>query len=334
MNMDRIIDSLPGVSMPVEEVTSTLTKMWDSLQQSDGKETDTRASQLNLVVHFGLSTTSDEAKEIFDTAVTFAQEYPCRIIVLCPSETATRDSGFEGKLFSQCYIGKSLREVCCCEALILGYSTEQSDFLESQVSIWLEADLPVYHWFHRVPPDRITRFYLPFIKRCRRILFDGEIDGDGLDQIPWPDKNRVSDLAFHRTLPIRQHLGQFLSGYSKEELVEGLSCLRIQYHLGMRRTAYQLMRWHRRAIEKCFSNPADADAVVFTVEQLVQEGTGCCMHIEWEFGSSKKYLKWDYNTSQMEGCIRARLSSEEVIHPLHIEPLKPEVTLPEAIFFG
>ena len=99
MSMDRIIDSLPGVTMPVEEVTSTLTKMWDSLQQTEGQETETRASQLNLVVHFGLSTTSDEAKEIFDTAVTFAQEYPCRIIVLCPSGTATRDSGFEGKQY-------------------------------------------------------------------------------------------------------------------------------------------------------------------------------------------------------------------------------------------
>ena len=47
----------------------------------------------------------------------------------------------ESKLFSQCYIGESHREMCCCEALLLSYKSEDFGHLANQVSIWLEGDL-------------------------------------------------------------------------------------------------------------------------------------------------------------------------------------------------
>lgn len=332
--MERLIDTLPGVSMSVEAVTETLRHMWDSGQDSETNPMDFRASQLNLILHFGLSTTPEEAQEQFNTAIHFAQKYPCRIVVLCPADPAGAESGFEGKLFSQCYIGRHLRDLCCCEALILGYSPEQSDFLENQASIWLESDLPIYHWFHRVPAERISQYYLSFIKRCRRVLYDGEIEGDAYDRVDWPDPERVSDLAYARSLPLRQHLGQFISGFAKEDLVNGLRSLHFQYTRGMRRKAFMLMQWHRKALEKCFPRAADIDSLVFSFEQLVLENTDCCLRINWQYETPERYLNWDYNRSRKSGILRASMASGKFMHPLHIEPLKPESSLSEAMFFG
>jgi hypothetical protein len=332
--MERIFDSLPGVTMPVEDVTETLRHMWDSGVETSPQSMDFRASQLNLILHFGLATTSAEAEEKFNTAVEFAQRYPCRIVVLCPAEHAEGDLAFEGKLYSQCFIGSHLRDLCCCEALILGYSPDESDYLENQVSIWLESDLPIYHWFHRVPPQRVSAYYLGFIQRCRRVLYDGEIEGEAYDRIEWPDPDRVRDLAKARTLPLRQHLGQFISGFPKEELVNGLQSLRFQYHKGMRRTAFQLLNWHRKAIQQCFNNPDDVHSVRFAFEQLVQEGTGSCLRIEWTYANKAFFLKWNYDLSLRSGLIQASLPSGNFEHPLHIEPIQPAMSLSEAMFFN
>ena len=43
---------------------------------------------------------------------------------------------------------------------MLGYTPDDAEFLEHQISVWLESDLPTYHWFHRVPEERILRSYL------------------------------------------------------------------------------------------------------------------------------------------------------------------------------
>jgi hypothetical protein len=332
--MERLIDTLPGVSMPVESVSDTLTHMWDTAAVAESNPMDFRASQLNLILHFGLETTPEEAREQFQNAVEFAQRYPCRIVVLCPTEPSNTEFKFEGKLFSQCYLGRHLRELCCCEALILGYSPGESNYLENQVSVWLEPDLPIYHWFHRVPAERISRHYLSFIGRCRRVIFDGELEGESYDRINWPDASRVHDLAAARTLPLRQHLGQFLSGFSREELIEGLDSLRFQYHKGMRRTAYQLLNWHRRALEKCFPKPVDMDSVVFAFEQLVEEGSDSCLRIDWHYKGSDHFLRWHYDQSLRSGLVEACLPSGNFEHPLHIEPLSAGNSLSEALFFG
>ncbi|MGC9451437.1 MAG: glucose-6-phosphate dehydrogenase assembly protein OpcA [Oceanipulchritudo sp.] len=331
--MGRLIDTLPGVAMSVAAVTDMLRHMWDA-EAADPGSHGFRASQLNLILHFGLSTTPAEAREKFDTAIRFAQKHPCRIIVLCPAKERLPAAEFEGKLFSQCYIGRHLREMCCCEALILGYSPEQSDFLENQVSIWLESDLPIYHWFHRVPADRIAGHYLGFIKRCRKVLFDGEVEGEAYDRIDWPERSRVSDLARARSLPLRQHLGQFISGFPPEDLVDGLQSLHFEHTRGMRRKALILMQWHRRALAGCFPKEADLDSVVFSLEQIVQENPECCLRIAWRYKSPRKYLMINYNRSRKSGLIRASMPGGTFEHPLHIEPLKPEVSLSEAMFFG
>jgi hypothetical protein len=115
--MKDIIDVLPGLDLPVGEVTERLARMWES--EATGSPSAFRASQMNVVIHFGWGVTAEEAQERFDALLTFAQRYPSRIIVLCTSHTIT-DGSMPAKLFSQCYIGESHREMCCCEALLLG----------------------------------------------------------------------------------------------------------------------------------------------------------------------------------------------------------------------
>ena len=146
--MAELIDSLPGIDLSVGEVSKALSKMWDV--QDDNAFTDFRASQMNLVLHFGRHVVFEEAKDRFEVSVRFAQRYPSRIIVLCPFIEA--EQPMRAKLYSQCFIGDSHREMCCCEALILGFTSEDKGFLFNQVSVWLERDLPIYHWFSQVRP--------------------------------------------------------------------------------------------------------------------------------------------------------------------------------------
>ena len=126
--------------------------MWEG-DASPDSPSEFRASQMNVVLHFGLDVTPEDAKLRFDALIRFAQRYPSRIIVLCP--TRELQSGMSAKLFSQCYIGETHREMCCCEALLLGYKSEDVGYLANQVSIWLEGDLPTYHWLSGVPSAQL-----------------------------------------------------------------------------------------------------------------------------------------------------------------------------------
>lgn len=333
--MDNLLNSLPGIRLPVEAVTRTLSHMWD-IQSLDvgGSPSDFRASQMNLILHFGLETTAEEAHVRFETAIHFAQRYPCRIIVLCPSEPGNIDDLLEAKLFSQCYIGKHLRDLCCCEALILGYSIEESSFLENQVSLWLESDLPVYHWFNRVPGKRIKDFYLPFIKRCRRVLFDSAIEKWEDDVLAEIESLRVRDLAYARTLHLRQQLGQFISSVPVETLLRGLK--RIQFAAGPERLPEMrhIYRWHETCLGKAVGDSADTRVSQWLggiggIEKL----SGKAMRIQWLDAKGKAFIDWEYLPRQRSGRFRSSLpgAAHESLH--HLEPIKTHSALAEAMFF-
>lgn len=334
--MSRLIDSLPGVSMPVEQVTETLMHMWDAPVVSGGHPMDFRASQMNVILHFGLTTTEAEAGCIFDRAIRFAQKYPCRLIVLCPGQATSGPDNFEGKLFSQCYLGRHLRETCCCEALILGYSPEDSGFLESQVSIWLETDLPVYHWLHRVPAERIEGPYRGFLKQCRRVVYDGEREGSAYDGVKWPEPGRVRDLASARTLPLRQHLGQFLGGYAPEVLVEGLRGVTVRYAQGYGRLAGHLLHWQAKALGKCGERAglAEAEPKLALLEmEPAREPSDPEVVIDYTYEPSCKAFRLSVDFDYKTGYIRCNLRGEAEQHALHIERLEEETVLAEALFF-
>lgn len=329
--MNPLMQILPGLEMPVESVVETLAHMWDAPQENGAHRMDFRASQMNLVLHFGLETRPEEALAQFETAVSFAQSYPCRIVVLCPGEESSTGTEFRGKLFSECYIGKHLRNVCCCEALILGYSPERSDFLENQISIWLESDLPIYHWLHRVPSARIERHYLGFLKRCRKVLYDGEVEDGRYDGISWPDPTRVVDLAMARTLPFRQHVGQFLSTFAPAVLAEGLTSVEFCHGPSEARLAWHLRRWHKLALQRCFADPLQVEFLPLQITGR-PEG-GALIEIAWNFTVPGKHLRIVYAAGESRGHITGDLGSGPFEHSLHIDPMSPPATLGEALFF-
>lgn len=336
--MGSIFKSLPGVTMSVSDVMQTLSRMWD---KSPDDPTDSaaanRASQLNLILHFGLHTTAEEAKERFDQTVRFAQRYPCRIIVLCPEGRNLPDiNELEGKLFAQCYIGlDSLRSMCCCEALMLGYPTRDAGYLNNMVSIWLENDLPTYHWFNRVPAERIRDLHLSFIKNCRRIIWDSSIEpADFYATIPWPQGATVKDLAVARMLPVRQSIGQFLSGYEPSVLVDGLQSVQVTCQSGMYGEAHHLLRWQQEALQECAQQAQRSAETVRYHCDLSEEGQTATIHIRWRYANDQRSFDWSYERSESVVRLQADLGKGKIDYITPLVESTPELALAEAMFFG
>src|SRR5690606_21513599 len=115
------------------------------------------------------------------------------------------------------------------------------------VSLWLETDLPVYHWFHRVPANRIDQYYHAFLTRSQRVLFDSDVEGDAYGSLRMPENARLVDLARARTLPIRQNIGQFLSNFRPASLIDGLERVEVDSGDEFLGEARNLQDWMREA---------------------------------------------------------------------------------------
>ncbi|MGC6424361.1 MAG: glucose-6-phosphate dehydrogenase assembly protein OpcA [Lentimonas sp.] len=328
--MAELIDALPGIELPVGDVTSRLATMWEGGPSSAFSEF--RASQMNLVLHFGLDVTAKEARERFETVLRFAQRYPSRIIVLCPSLEAG-DGSMSAKLFSQCYIGESHREMCCCEALLLGYKSEDSGFLSNQVSVWLEPDLPTYHWFNGVPTRRIERYFDNLLIGVRCCVYDSSIESEDIAALDWPDLDRLRDLAEARLLPVRQAVGQFLSGYRIQDLCDGLLRVTVSHGVGMSGEGQRLLEWVEGCLADC-SVCADcaSDTIEFAVRGCDASGKDCSLMLEWEY-ADERYFKWRKFGDGSLGEIEASLGKAAETIPTRVKSLAPEQVLSEALFF-
>ena len=327
-----LLDVLPGLPLPVAEVTSVLGKMWEGESgEGHAAPSEFRASQMNVVLHFGLRTSEAEALARFDSAIRFAQRYPCRIIVLCPVESEGRKQLLEGKLFSQCYIGATLREMCCCEALMLGYRPRDAGYLENQVSVWLESDLPTYHWFNRVPSERIEAQYLPFIRNCRRVVFDSAVEGNEYSEIHWPKTEQVRDLAEARLLRIRQSLGRFLSSYSPQVLTDSLQNVTVRCLPKRRGEAAHLLAWQEAGLAGCAEISRVDFSPRFSLADLESEA-GICLEIEWIYAAGWR-LRWFLRDAEKSACVETDLGGRPVSYPMEVSFLEPDEALAEGFFF-
>src|SRR5688572_29686162 len=150
--MPAIFDALPGIEVPVAAIAKRLADLWSD--PSAGEPTvaadDAKATQVNFVLHLGMNTTPEDAAEQFQAVVRFSRRYPSRIVVLCPVRGA--DSGvpeMRAKIYGECHLGKSKSDKRCVEFVMLCYTRAARVHLESQVSICLSTDLPLYYWGHR-----------------------------------------------------------------------------------------------------------------------------------------------------------------------------------------
>jgi len=328
--MKDLIDVLPGIDVPVGEVTDRLAHMWES--DASGSPSAFRASQMNVVLHFGWEVTAEEAQERFDALLMFAQRYPSRIIVLCPAHTIT-DGSMRAKLFSQCYIGDSHREMCCCEALLLGYEPDNCGYLSNQVSVWLEPDLPSYHWFCGVPGARIEQYFDNLLVGVRRSIYDSSFEGKDLSQLNWPDPAQVGDLAMARLLPVRQAIGQFLSGYAIQGLCEGLESVTVRHCEAMSGEGMRLMEWIRDCLGECKQcDDCSALEAKYTIELCDPCNVDCSLGLEFNY-TDGRYFRWRKFAEGSMSEIEASLGKSEEKISTRVKPLGAEQTIAEALFF-
>mgnify|MGYP006268369895 CR=1 FL=1 len=326
--MSTIIESLPGILLPIAEVNRQLGRMWQPGKEGSGAPSEFRASQMNLVLHFGMETTAGDARDRFDEAILFSQRYPSRIIVLCPEKKTAEERFLEGKLFAQCYLGDTPRTMCCCEALMLGYPPNERGDLENQVTIWLENDLPTCHWFHRVPSERVRDHYLPFTHGMRRILYDGSVEDEGYPEIPWEDPGRVRDLSAARILPARQSIGQYLSGFDPAILAEGVRGLRLRHPPALRGEARSLAGW----MEECLRAAGAGPELESSLE--AEDGAGQVLSGEWIVGDGGNRFSFRLDFEASRGCLEAKFGRNEPEEwPFEVHLLGPRDTLSEAVFF-
>jgi glucose-6-phosphate dehydrogenase assembly protein OpcA len=233
-----IFDALPGMEVPVGGISAAFKKLW-----ADSPAEEMRAMQLNLVLHLGANTEGGDANEQFRTTVRFSQRYPCRVVVLCPHFDEASPAEIRAKIYGECSTGKSKNDTRCCEFVILHYTMAARGYLENQVSVCLSTDLPLYYWAHRFSAARRLADYSYLLTRSKRVMFDSAIVPSEALTYPWPNQSAVRDLAYTRTLPLRQNLGQFLSRYAPTAISDGLKSVTMRHRDALAAEAACLLGW-------------------------------------------------------------------------------------------
>ena len=330
--MNRLFDTLPGVAMPVPQVTRQIANMWRETEK-DGEQSNAHALQMNLVIHFGLETSMEEGKRIFEVAIEFSQRHPSRVILLCPEESSGEEIALDSKLYSQCFLGEKGHGKCCCEALVLGYNTNEAIFLNDQLSVWLASDLPVYHWIHRPAADFEGEHSRKLFANARRVVFDSEVDGS-LEDVGASIQNSIlSDLAQARIVRFKQSLGQFLSAIPVTTLVSNLVEVKMFTKKRKKAEALLLLSWQERRLRHCSElTNTKLNKAAFHLEDLPDQSENV-MAAEWIYEGNKS-LQWELRDGSETAWVETSFNNRPTRHPLRADPFQPAKALSEALFFN
>ena len=310
--------------MPVTEINKKLSEIWKT--DIGEMEEESHASQMNVILHFGVKTTEEEALEYFEASIKFSQVYPARLIVLCPSEENKSEMKLDAKFFFQCYVGRSHRKRCCCEALMLGYDPDESQFLKNQVAVWLQSDLPTFHLFYKLPVKIIEKKYLNFARNAKKIVYDSSSDIH-LNEVHWGSDHKAIDLAHARLLSIRQSIGQFLSGYSPEHIAEDINGISIDYSPDLLGEALVLSKWIHSCMEEC-----SQDQTFITKNHPKQDLSFISINFDYN-KDSNKHFKWHFDKKKGFARIDANIGKGPIQYQHKTSLLDLNKALSEALFF-
>ncbi len=318
-----ILDTLAGFPLKVSSALGALDKAW-----ADEGEEASRASQMNLILMFGAGVKPADAQARFDEAVLFAQRYPCRVIVLAARPASESHLPLEAKVNVVCFFDPNRRGKRCCEALMLAHGKPTNE-LESLVSTWLEGDLPVNVWAHGVT-DQEMEPWLPWTRRCRRVVADRSITGNDFFSLPFPRPATVRDLSVARCLPARQAIGQFLAAHRPEVLVRGLNKVTLSHTPSMRGEAMGLLNWMRDCLVEC----SKVSGMKLKAEfQLSEDApTGDNLDAEW-FYDDGSHFSWEHADQGTAAGLRFTLGKETQTLAQRVAFMGPAEALSEAIFF-
>ncbi len=320
--MPEVFDALPGHAVPVGGISDGFNKLW-----ADTPAKESRAVQLNLVLHFGRNTRPQDALEQFAHTRLFAQRYPCRVVVLCPDYDEAAPAAIHAKIYGECFLGKSPGDMRCVEFVLLHYTVAARGYLENQVSVCLSADMPLYYWAHRFADVHRLADYGYLLTRSKRILFDSAVVPANTFTYPWPNQSAVRDLAYTRTLPLRQNLGQFLSRYTPALINTGLRQVTIRHRRQFGAEAACLLGWVKKGLVR---SGADTGAITFEVTPIECPG---CFSMKFTYADPKKSFDWEADLARDHADFAGDLGTGRTTLRAGAHFLAPELALSEAMFF-
>jgi len=327
--MSSIFDVLPGIEVPVGEISKRLARMWSDTAAEGGNAPnadDAKATQVNFVLHLGFQTTAADAAAQFQTLVKFSCRYPCRTVVLCPQSEAEDKGGMEirAKIYGECHFGKSKSDKRCVEFVMLNYSKAARGFLENQVSISLSTDLPLYYWAHRFSASAKLADYGYLLSRAKRVLVDSALAPADALTYPWPNPTALRDLVYARLLPVRQTVGQFIAGFTPQVITDGLQKVVVSHGKDLSAEARVVSGWLQRRLAAC-----GAESVGFELKTA----TDRTLAIDFVYANANKKFHWLGDLSSGHARFECNLNGTPSELSTSMSLLPPDTALSEAMFF-
>ncbi len=330
--MPAIFDALPGIAVPVGEISKRLAQMWTE-NGADGRPAieadDAKATQVNVVLHLGLNTTPEDAARQFGIVVGFSRRTPSRIVVLCPLHTDVTEPEMRAKIFGECFLGKSKSDKRCVEFVMLSYSRSARKYLENQVSTCLSTDLPLYYWAHGFSASGRLADYRYLLSRAKRVLIDSAIAPADALTYPWPNPSATRDLVYCRLLPVRQTIGQFLAAYPPAALAEKLRAVTVSHAESLAAEGRVALAWLRRRLA---ASGAAVDAVEFKTATIDQGESGS-LAVRFDYDDQTRRFQWKGDLATGHALFEADFGGGATTLSAAVSLLKPESALSEAMFF-
>ena len=328
--MGAIFNALPGLDVPVGAINKSLAQMWVDTAAKGGPapaSDDVKATQVNFVLHLGFNTTVDDAVAQFQTAVEFSRRAPCRVVVLCPLPIDDSGTEMRAKIYGECHLGKSKGDTRCCEFVLLSYPFAARKYLESQLSVCLITDLPLFYWVHRFAEIHRLSEYQYLLRRSERILIDSAIADPMFSSFVWPRPEAVRDLVYSRLLPVRQSIGQLLSGYEPEALANSLRTVTVAHQAALSAEGRVLLAWVRERLVNC-----GAAAEVAFNNQLLTTGADRSLQLNFEYANGHRFC-WHGDLGRKNACIEADFGAGRSTMHVAVGLLAPDAALSDAMFF-
>lgn len=320
--MPEFFDALPGQEVPVGGIAAGFKRLWADTPAKEG-----RAVQLNLVLHLGRRSSAPDALAQFQHLLNFAHRYPARVVVLCPDYEEGRAIEIRAKIYGECFFGKSQADTRCVEFVILHYTMAAREHLENQVSVCLTTDLPLYYWAHAFAESKRIADYGYLLTRSKRVLFDSAIVPPDAFTFPWPNLSAVRDLAYTRTLPLRQNLGQFLSRYQPADIARGLQGVTLRHPAEYAAEAACLLGWIKKGLVR---GGTDLAPIAFHTRAEKCHG---CLELVFDYGDPEKSFRWQADLSGNHAEFVGDLGHGRTTLTVGAHLLTAEQALAEAMFF-
>tara|TARA_B110000037_G_scaffold219452_1_gene284656 strand:+ start:1314 stop:2312 length:999 start_codon:yes stop_codon:yes gene_type:complete len=332
MAKSEVYKNLPGFEVPVGEALNVLSSMWDAPASSDERApSEFRASRMNLILHLGFDCSHEDANAVFQTALDFSRRYPCRIVFLCAQpDSWDAESGMVCKIYSQCDIGLSGTDMSCCEVLALGYTLGDRQYLENQVSLFLETDLPTYYWPVLFDSAELLSYYKFFFKQANRIVFDTARERFAIEDVLIDQPEKIHDIAHSRFLSVRQSIGQFMSSFPVADIIDGLESASISGSPCFKAEGHALIGWIREILDTCYGE--DSRTMVSITEDF--EESDCAALVLAFSYSNENGIECVMNFDAGQAIIEATLAGENHSATSGVKLLEPAEALAEALFFS